>query len=49
MGVKRLSGLALMNIHYLMDINLDTIVNNFALKHPRKMELFDIQHVEMAE
>ena len=39
MGQERLSGLALMHVHYGMELNLDEIVNIFARKHPRRMVL----------
>lgn len=42
MGQERLSGLALMHIHYGMELDLEEIVNIFARKHPRRMVLSDI-------
>ena len=42
MGQERLSGLALMHIHYGMELDLDEIINIFARKHPRRMVLSDI-------
>ena len=42
MGQERLSGLALMHIQYGMELNLDEIINIFALKTSRRMELIDI-------
>ncbi len=41
-GQERLTGLALMHIHYGMDLDLDEIVNIFARRHPRRMLLLDI-------
>ena len=37
MDQERLSGLALMHIHYNMELNLEEIVDNFARKHPRRI------------
>ena len=42
MGQERLSGLALMHIHYGMELNLEEIIDIFARKHPRKIMLADI-------
>jgi len=39
MGQERLSSLALMHIHYQVKIVLDEVVNLFATKHPRRLEL----------
>ena len=39
MGQERLSSLALMHIHYQAKIVLDEVVNLFATKHPRRLEL----------
>lgn len=39
MRQERLSSLALMHIHYQVKIALDEVVNLFATKHPRKLEL----------
>ena len=38
-GQKRFSGLALMHIHYSMELNLEEIVNIFARQNPRQMVL----------
>jgi len=38
-GQERLSSLALMHIHYQVKIVLDEVVNLFATKHPRRLEL----------
>ena len=42
MGQERLSGLALLHIHYGLDINYEEIINIFAGRHPRRMQLLDI-------
>ena len=39
MGQKRLTGLALLHIHYSTQVNLDEILNIFAGLHPRRMLL----------
>ena len=39
MGQERLSYLALMHIHYQAKIVSDEVVNLFATKHPRRLEL----------
>ena len=39
MGQERLSALALMHIHYQVRIDLDEVVNLFATKNPRRLEL----------
>ena len=41
MTTKRLSGLALMNIHYEKPVNYDAVVQIFAEKYPRRMLLVD--------
>ena len=35
MGQDRLSGLALMHVHYATEIDLDAVINIFARQHPR--------------
>ena len=42
MTESRLTGLALMHIHYAKKVDLDEVVSEFANKHPRKMELQSI-------
>ena len=37
MGQDRLTGLALMHIHYTTQIDLDDVINIFARQHPRRM------------
>ena len=39
MGKEKLSSLALMHIHHQVKIDLDEVVNLFATKHPRRLEL----------
>jgi len=39
MGQERLSSLALLHIHYQVKIDLDEVVNLFATKHLRRLEL----------
>jgi len=42
MSQTRLIGLALLHIHYNMEIDLDEIICRFARLHPRRMELANI-------
>ena len=42
MSQERFSGLALVNIHLDIPINIDEIVNEFSQKHPRRMQLENI-------
>jgi hypothetical protein len=39
MTENRLTGLALMHIHYAKTVDLDKVIEEFANKHPRKMKL----------
>ena len=39
MTEQRLTGLALMHIHYDIKVDLELVVDNFAKRNPRKMEL----------
>ena len=39
MGNSRLSSIALLHIHYDMDVDLDEVVTRYAHLHPRKLEL----------
>ena len=41
MTTERLSGLALMNIHYEKPVNYDAVVQLFVEKYPRRMLLVD--------
>ncbi|CAG2217203.1 unnamed protein product [Mytilus edulis] len=42
MGQSRLNGLALMHVHYSLELNIKQIIDNFARKHPRRMMLNDL-------
>ena len=42
MSQTRLTGLALLHIHYNMDIDFDEIIRRFARLRPRRMELENI-------
>ena len=42
MGNERLTGLALMHIHQDVPVNITDIVEDFAIKHPRRMKLVSI-------
>ena len=42
MSQTRLTGLALLHIHYNMDIDFDEIIRRFARLRPRRMELANI-------
>ena len=42
MGMEMLTGLALMNIHRHIDIDIDQVITVFAAKHPRRMKLINI-------
>ena len=44
MGQERLTGLALMHVHYATEIDLDEVINIFARQHPRRMLLENILH-----
>ena len=46
MTEDRLTGLALMHIHYNMDVDTEEIVKNFALQHPRRMEWWTCSQTE---
>ena len=39
---RRINALALMNVHRMVDLNVNTLVDNFADRNPRKMQLRDI-------
>ena len=39
MGHERLSGLALLAVHYDIDIDAEDVLNHFATKNPRRMQL----------
>ena len=42
MGQDRFSGLALMNIHKDITVDIEEILQNFAAKHPRRMKLSNL-------
>ena len=42
MGMEMLTGLALMNIHHHIDIDIDQVITIFATKHTRRMKLINI-------
>jgi hypothetical protein len=42
MGQSRLNGLALMHVHYSLELNMKKIIDSFARKHLRRMMLNDI-------
>lgn len=44
MGQSRLTGLALMHVHQHISVDIDAIVNQFAVLHPRRMKLGNILH-----
>lgn len=41
-GQERLNGLALLHVHYSIDIDIDQVVDIFNRKHPRRLVLVDI-------
>ena len=49
MTQARLNGLAMMHIHQDIQLDVDRLVNRFALMHPRRMLLKDILSDEVAE
>ena len=42
MTTERQSGLAMINIHYGREIDIDEIINTFATRHPRRLSLKNI-------
>ena len=46
---ERLSSLALMHIHYDTDIDLEEVVDAFAKKHPRTLELTTVLTVQQTD
>eukprot|EP00112_Aurelia_sp_Birch-Aquarium-sp1_P017236 Seg3978.1 transcript_id=Seg3978.1/GoldUCD/mRNA.D3Y31 product="52 kDa repressor of the inhibitor of the protein kinase" protein_id=Seg3978.1/GoldUCD/D3Y31 len=42
MSASRLNGLALLNVHREINLDIDYVINRFATKHPRRMALADI-------
>ena len=39
---NRLTGLAMMHVHYTREVDLDTIIQNFAIQHPRRMDMVNL-------
>ena len=39
---QRLNGLALLNVHHDVNIDVQEVIDRFATRHPRKMKLLDI-------
>ena len=46
MTESRLLGLALLNVHREINLNIDAVINRFAMKHPRRMMLADILNTD---
>ena len=46
MGQNRLTHLALMNIHYAHDIDLDLVVKRFSELHPRRLEMTNLIYMK---
>ena len=42
MHENRLTGLAMMHVHYTHEIALDTIIQNFAIQHPWRMDMVNL-------
>ena len=42
MGPERLTGLALLHIHKDIEISIQEVIHQFAIKHPRRMRLCNI-------
>ncbi|CAB3996966.1 52 kDa repressor of the inhibitor of the kinase-like [Paramuricea clavata] len=42
MGEKRLKALVLLNIHHKIKLDVEKVIDRFALKHPRRMLLVDL-------
>ena len=42
MGADRLNGLALLHVHRDIEISIDDIVDDFAIRHPQRMALNDV-------
>ena len=43
---SRLLGLALLNVHREINLNIDAVINRFAMKYPRRMMLADILNTD---
>ena len=46
MSEGRLKGLALLNVHREIHLDVDKVIDSFAAKHPRRMLLNDILNAE---
>jgi hypothetical protein len=42
MAEDRINGLAMLHIHYNLEVDVDVIIDQFARLHPRRMEFIDI-------
>ena len=42
MGQDRLTGIALLHIHDIIPIDIDDVIEEFAMLHPRRMKLTNI-------
>ena len=42
MGGDRLTGLAMMYVHYRQPVNLNLVVQRFIQMHPRRMEMVNV-------
>ena len=42
MDEQRLTGLALMNVHSDMSLDIEEMINTFAKKYPRRMKLKNV-------
>jgi len=42
MDEQRLTGLALMNVHYDMSLDTEELIDAFSVRHPRRMKLKNI-------
>ena len=39
---NRLTGLAMMHVHYTREIDPDTIIQNFAIQHLRRLDMVNL-------
>ena len=42
MGQERINGLALMHVHYGVDIDIQWVTDEFARRNPRRMKLINV-------
>ena len=42
MGQERINGLALMHVHYGLDIDIQWVIDEFARRNPRRMNLINV-------